>query len=41
MRARTAGLAALGAWGGPEPQGPEARLAARDYRDVTWSLWPP
>lgn len=35
------GLAALGTFGGPGPRGPRSPLAARDYRDVTLSLWPP
>lgn len=35
------GLAALSSFGGPGPRGPRSRLAARDYRDVTLSLWPP
>ncbi|KAG8508401.1 Iroquois-class homeodomain protein IRX-6 [Galemys pyrenaicus] len=39
--ARAHGLAALGTLGGPGAQGPGARLAARDCRDVTLSLRPP
>lgn len=39
--ARAHGLAALSTPGGPGPRGPGSGLAARDYRDVTLSLWPP
>lgn len=38
---RVHGLAALGTIGGPGPRGPRSPLVARDYRDVTSSLWPP
>ena len=40
-RARAHGLAVPGTLGGPGPQGLGACLGARDYRDVTLSLWPP